>query len=95
MKLVSKRAWLLLYSEGGWWTAAEIRDHLHLPDGSNMLNVILGQMVAAGFLESKKEPDHQLEVRLRFGVTRRCKVPRGVVLEEIEATLALAQPKAA
>lgn len=95
MNGVSKRIWLLLYAEGGWWTVAEIRAHLKLAAGSNVLHMILKGMSAAGFLDSKDEPDHQLERRVRYGVTKKCKVPRGVKLEEIEASLAGGELKAA
>lgn len=91
MNGASKRIWLLLYKEGGWWTVAEVRRHFGLPSGSNRLHVTLGEMASGGFLESKDEPDYQLERRVRFGVTKRCKVPRGVKLEEIEALLAMGQ----
>lgn len=87
---VSKRVWLLLYSEGGWWSVAEIRKTLEA-NGRDVgaLAQTLNNMRVSGFLEFRDELDFQLERRLRYGVTKKCKVPRGVKLEEIEATLAL------
>lgn len=90
MSGISKQIWLLLYAEGGWWSVAEVRRTLTLAERTaGALPQTLEYMKTAGFLESKDEPDYQLERRLRYGVTRRCKVPRGVKLEEIEATLTM------
>ena len=90
MNGVSKRIWLLLYAEGGRWSVAEIRRTLVLEGRTGgALPQTLDYMRTSGFLEAWDEPDHQLERRLRFGVTKRCKVPRGVKLEEIEATLTM------
>lgn len=81
---VSKRIWMLLYREGGWWSVAEICKEL----GSGpTTHVNVRDMVTSGFLARKDDADQYGERRVRFGVTKACKMPRGVTLEEIEESL--------
>lgn len=96
MNGVSKRIWLLLYCEGGWWTVAEVRRELEVhAKTAKAMHQILGDLKDGGFLESKDEPDYQLERRLRYGVTKRCKVPRGVNLEDLTCAMRMPELKAA
>lgn len=83
----AKRAWLLLYTEGGRWTAEEIRRWLHLPvDVSKVLSA-LGEMERGQFLVRMRARNIDNEMVVQFGVDRRCKVPRGVTIDEMWAVL--------
>jgi hypothetical protein len=81
-----KRVWLLLYAEGGRWSAAEIRKRLHL---SGDIHAALREMVERGFIVRTVTASPYAESRVQYGVERRCKVPRGVAIAEIEETLAM------
>jgi hypothetical protein len=85
-----KRVWLLLYSEGGRWTEAEIRHRLHIASG---IHTALREMVERGFLVRSKVENIDGESSVQYGVGRKCKVPRGVVLEEIEQLLEMVKGK--
>lgn len=81
-----KRVWLLLYSEGGRWSAAEVRRRLHL---SGDIHAALREMVERGFIVRTVTVNPDAESRVQYGVEKRCKVPRGVVISEIEEMLTM------
>lgn len=87
-----KRVWLLLYAEGGRWNAAEIKARLHVP---GEIHTTLREMAERGFLIRGKLCDIDGECSMRYGVTSKCKVPRGVAIEEIQAALRAPEPLAA
>lgn len=81
---LSRRIWLLLYSEGGWWTSEEMVCRLH----AGPVNTALQEMVTSGHIVRRKVERDERTVT-EFGVTAQCKVPRGVLIMEIEAMLRL------
>ena len=81
-----KRVWLLLYAEGGRWSASEIRRRLHL---SGDIHAALREMVERGFICRSEATSPDAESRVQYGVEKRCKVPRGVVISEIEEMLTM------
>jgi hypothetical protein len=81
-----KRIWLLLYAEGGRWNAAEIREKLRL---TGEIHTALREMVERGFLVRGKTCNLDGECSIKYWVTKKCKVPRGVAIEEIEFTLTM------
>ncbi|HET8744300.1 MAG TPA: hypothetical protein VFM98_01755 [Ramlibacter sp.] len=83
-----KRVWLLLYAEGGMWTEAEIRAKLGLVAE---LHVALRGMHEGGFLVRKLFVSIDGEARMKYGVSSRCKFPRGLTVAEAEAAVALAR----
>ena len=83
----TKRIWMLLYSEGGLWTAAEIADRLRIRGGIYMT---LREMVDRRLVSRQDGQDPEGERLIRYSVTRKCKVPREVEIEEIEELLMLA-----
>lgn len=90
MKGFAKRIWLLLYSEGGYWTGSEVDVRLRI--GKNVYTA-LGEMVRSGFLSRKKGPNIDGEMVVQYGVTSACKLPRGVSVAEIEGMLLVASPR--
>lgn len=78
----TKRVWIMLVAEGGFWSALEIRAKLLLPAG---INSILRDMQEAGCILQRKRHTIDGETLVEYGVVRKCKVPRGVTWEEIEA----------
>jgi hypothetical protein len=85
----AKRVWLLLYSEGGRWTAEEIADKLQI---TRPLWTALGEMVRGDFLERFRSQNIDGELSVKFAVTRKCRVPRGVTLDEMWDVLQMAVP---
>lgn len=79
-----KRIWLLLYSEGGWWGGAEILDRLRMTPGQRRL---VYEMVVGGFLQRRLHTTPEGEEVVQYGVTRMCKVPRGVTIAEMWSIL--------
>jgi hypothetical protein len=84
-----KRVWLLLYAEGGTWTEHEIRVRLHL---SAAIHAVLRTLSDRGFLARSKVENIDGETSVKYGVARRCKVPRGVTLDEMWDVLQMAKP---
>lgn len=85
----AKRVWLLLYSEGGRWTAEEIAEKLQI---TRPLWTALGEMVRGDFLERFRAKNIDGELMVKFAVTRKCRVPRGVTLDEMWDVLQMAAP---
>jgi hypothetical protein len=83
----AKRIWLLLYCEGGLWTSAEIRTQLKV---GSAVTTTLGEMVRENFLVRNRARTVDGDLAVKYSVSNKCKVPRGVVIEEIEALLQLA-----
>lgn len=79
-----KKVWLLLYSEGGFWTVSELRDRLKV---QREIRTHLAEMVERGFLVRRKHADMDGKETVQYSVTMRCKVPRGVTIEEMWAVL--------
>jgi hypothetical protein len=77
----TKAVWFLLGLEGGRWGTGEIFDKLK-PSGWNRRNAAkyIADMAYSGLLE--RYPG--AEGRVSYGVTRSCKIPRGLTLAEIE-----------
>lgn len=88
MKGLRKRVWLLLYTEGGTWTAAEIAARLTLI--TRKIHSMLGEMVRDGFLVRRRIETVDGDTLVKYGVAGSCNVPRGVALEEIEQLLRMA-----
>jgi hypothetical protein len=84
---VRKRTWTLIYSEGGWWTEEEIRHELKV---GKRIHSALSEMVRDGFLERKRARNIDDELVVSYGVTGKCKMPRGLVVGEVEKLLLLA-----
>lgn len=78
-----KRVWLLLYAEGARWTEAEIRKKL----GTKEIHVVLRQMARRGYIGRAQVENIDGESSVQYGVTRSCKVPRGVTVDEMWAVL--------
>lgn len=78
---LTKRVWLLLYAEGGLWTATEVGDKL-----GRALGATLRDMAESGFVARTRDETPE-GPRVRYGVTKACRVPRGVAVEEIEQAL--------
>lgn len=88
-----KKVWLLLYTEGGWWTAAEIMRSLQMT-ASNFRSE-LGDMERSGHIVRKRGKNVDGENLVRFGVKSDCNIPRGVTPGDIEELLRLAVGKRA
>lgn len=76
----TKRVWMLLYSEGGRWTSEEIGKH---PDISRPLKATLSDMVEYGCLERFRGTNIDGELSVKYAVTRKCKVARGVTVDDM------------
>ena len=76
----ARRIWLLLYAEGGYWTSEEIGRRLMI---ARPLWNSLGEMVRGGFLSAQRVTNIDGESAVKYGVTRPCKVPRGVTVDEL------------
>lgn len=79
-----KSVWLLLYSEGGLWTADEMSRRLQF---GVKHRYCLTEMVARGFIVRSEVTDIDGRRSVRYGVKRGCKIPRGMGIEEIEQVL--------
>lgn len=88
-KGLAKRIWLLLCHQGGRWIEAEIRKELALDRG---IHAQLGEMVRDGFLSRFRFVNVDDEVTVSYGLTKTCKVPRGVRWEEIQDLMLRAPP---
>lgn len=95
MKGLRKRVWLLLYTEGGTWTAGEITKRLMPSLVPRKLYSMLGEMCRDGFLVRRHITNIDGETVVKYGVAGTCGIPRGVALEEIEQLLRLALGKRA
>lgn len=71
-----KRAWLLMVTQGGRWSASEVQQEL-----GHDLHAHLQRMVESG--HAKKFPGGAKSNSVKFGVTTDCKVPIGVTLKEL------------
>lgn len=76
----TKRVWMLLYKEGGRWTSEEIRTH---PDIRLPLATTLADMVRYGCLERFRSRNIDGELTVTFAVTKKCRVARGVTIDEM------------
>lgn len=85
-----KKVWLLLLMEGGWWTAAEIRQKLRL---SGEIHTALREMRERDFLVRRKVQNVDGETSVQYAFMRECKIPRGVAYGEIEALLEMVKGK--
>lgn len=74
------RAWMLLYAEGGLWSAEEVKERA--PTDRYMASC-LAQLEAGGFVV--RVGRRVAGQRVRFKVTGACRIPRGVTLDEIVA----------
>jgi hypothetical protein len=87
---LNKRLWLLLYAEGGRWTAMELCDRLRMK--GREIHPTLREMVDTGFLLRHPFVDEEGRASAKFSVTDECKVPRGVLIKEIQAVMMFACP---
>lgn len=76
----TKAVWFLLGMEGGRWTVGEILDTIETNWPRNAARYQIGDMAATGLLARFEDPERGLT----YGVTRACKIPRGLTLAEIE-----------
>lgn len=76
----TKRVWMLLYSEGGRWTADEIAAKLQI---TRPLWSALGDMVRYGCVKRFRDRNIDDELSVKFAVTRECRVARGVTIDEM------------
>lgn len=81
---VTKRIWLLLCAEGGFWSAVEIRSKLAI---TGAINSVLRDMVEYGCIVQRRVETVDGESVVKYGVVAKCRVPRGVAFEEIEQML--------
>lgn len=83
-----KRIWLLLCAEGGRWDVSEIRRELALSLNHQHVLNRMGEMARRGFVICYRSKDIDGKAFLHYGVTKQCKVPRGVMWGEIEQYMA-------
>lgn len=76
----TKRIWLLLCAEGGFWSAVEIRAKLTI---TGPINSPLRDMVEYGSIVQRRIRTVDGET-VKYGVIAKCRVPRGVAWEELE-----------
>lgn len=76
---LTKRIWLLLYSEGGRWTSAEISARLCV---QHAIHTTLREMVQVRLLMRADVPTPEGRV-FKYGVGKGCKVPRDVTVDEM------------
>lgn len=84
---LTKRIWMVLYSEGGRWTSAEIADRLRYSGTS--IYTTLREMVDRKLVVRIDGDNVHGENVIQYAVTKACKVPRDVGLDEIEELLQL------
>lgn len=85
-----KRVWLLLYCEGGHWTASELSRRLQL---EVQQRTCLTYMISRGFIVRGRSTDIDGKETVHYSVNRKCKFPRGVVIEEVEELLRMVAGK--
>lgn len=90
-----KRAWLLMYAEGGRWKAGEIRTELGADKTLQVIQTYLGEMARRNFIIRYKTTDIDGVVTVEYGVAKKCKVPRGVTVDEMWDILQMAQSEKA
>jgi hypothetical protein len=76
----TKAVWFLLGQEGGRWTASEIMLKVQTSWTRDSAISYLSEMARSGLIRRFKDEDG----RMRYGVTRTCKIPRNMTLAEIE-----------
>lgn len=77
-----KRAWLLLYVEGGRWEPAEISRRMRV--APIKVTWLLAEMVERGYLVRADTITPENTPLAKYGVTKACRVPRGVVVHELQ-----------
>lgn len=87
---LNKRLWLLLFEEGGRWTAMELCERMRIK--GREIHPTLREMAETGFLLRHPFIDEDGRSSAKFSVTDDCKVPRGVLIKEIQAVMLLAIP---
>ena len=71
--------WLLIYKQGGWWSAAEVESALAVPPGT-IINE-LTRCVDSGFLKKREVPEDRR--KRQYAVMPDCRVPRGITVGEV------------
>jgi hypothetical protein len=74
----AREAWLLLFKEGGRWTAKDMEQEMGKDVHRN-----LGRLVDNGYAVKYGEGRNKVS----FGVTADCKVPIGVTVKELQQVL--------
>lgn len=83
-KGLTKRIWLLLYSEGGRWTSAELVDRLHVCGGRNRRRLFSTLREMALYrLVVRADVQTPEGIVIKYGVGKGCKVPRDVTVDEM------------
>lgn len=79
----TKAAWLLLYRSAAWQATTQVSHALSLEyrQAVDLLRV----MVRGGLVE-RRATSNSGRKRYEFAVTKACRVPTGVTIEELEAT---------
>jgi hypothetical protein len=75
---LNKRAWLLMLTEGGRWSMAELADALRV---QNSLSGRVWRMCQQGMIVRHEKGIGRS--RVGFSVTRDCRIPHGVTLEDL------------
>lgn len=77
-----KRAWLLLYAEGGRWEPAEIARRMRV--APRKVTWLLAEMVEREYTVRTDTVTPEGAPLAKYGVTSACRVPRGVVVQELQ-----------
>lgn len=75
---LSKRLWVFIAENGGWWTSMELRDHF-LKEGID-INKITWTVLA---MLDRKEVVKLPGTHPKYAVTKDCIVPRGLTCAEL------------
>ena len=80
MQQTNRNLWLMLFNEGGRYTAAELADRLSVH--TDYMVEQLNSLHRARLIE-KFQPEVG-QRRLRYGITGSCSIPRGMTLAEVQ-----------
>lgn len=86
-----KRAWLLLYVEGGRWEPAEIARRIRV--APRKVTWLLAEMVEREYTVRIDTTTPEGMPLAKYGVTSTCRVPRGVVVQELQELIAAPEPR--
>ena len=83
----SRVIWLLLLSQGGWWSPREVDAELGLTPGTAGIRLQKLKLYSA----VKHRPGTQKPARGQYSVNRDCCVPQSISIGEIAGALSMAQ----
>lgn len=76
---ITKRIWLRMLAEGGYWTVPELAQALSV---DKRIDGVLSQLAEKGFCQTRDRTDRPNGTK--YGVTPTCKIPPEVTLEELK-----------